>query len=177
MRDVTCHAFRGGRCVASGPVAEVALALIGQDAGVLIFDDADGRPIDLDLSGGAEAVQARYSAKPAGRGRPRLGVVPREVTLLPRHWEWLAAQPGGASAALRKLVEAAQQADDGETDQRLARDAAYRVMSALAGDLPHFEEAARALYKDDTALLARLMAGWPQDIAAHVQRLREGVAA
>ncbi|MFY0534142.1 DUF2239 family protein [Nannocystis pusilla] len=31
-----------------------------------------------------------------GPGRPKLGVVSREVSLLPRHWEWLERQPSGS---------------------------------------------------------------------------------
>ncbi len=77
-------------------------------------------------------------AEPRGRGRPKLGVVAREVTLLPRHWDWLNAQPGGASVALRKLVEQARRANGDADRARAAREAAYHFMSAMAGDLPAF---------------------------------------
>src|SRR4029079_4156101 len=68
------------------------------------------------------------AAEPRGRGRPRLGVVAREGTLLPRHWEWLGTQPGGASVVLRKLVEEARRANGDADRTRAARDAAYRFM-------------------------------------------------
>ena len=109
--------------------------------------------------------------EPRGRGRPRLGVVAREVTLLPRHWEWLGAQPGGASVALRKLVEAARRASGDLDRSRAARDAAYHFMSAMAGNLPGFEEASRALFADDRRQFVALIAGWPGDIRDHIVKL------
>ena len=109
--------------------------------------------------------------EPRGRGRPKLGVVAREVTLLPRHWEWLGAQPGGASVALRKLVDEARRAS-GDTDRaRAARDAAYHFMSAMAGNLAGFEEASRALFADDRRRFVGLIAGWPDDIRDHIVKL------
>jgi hypothetical protein len=108
------------------------------------------------------------------RGRPRLGVVSREVTLLPRHWEWLASQPGGASVALRKLVEAARK-DRRETDRlRAARDATYRFMTVLAGNEPAYEEAVRALFAEDLQRLTSLSRQWPRDVAEHAIRLASG---
>src|SRR5882724_12202215 len=156
-------AFLGHRRLVSGPLAEVALAVLKASHSaaaepIVIFDDANGRPIDLDLRGTERDIVARLpqpasnpetladdlsAAEPRGRGRPKLGVVPREVTLLPRHWEWLGAQPGGASVALRKLVEAARRANQ-ETDQlRQRQEAAFHFMSAMAGNEPNFEEASR----------------------------------
>jgi hypothetical protein len=110
-------------------------------------------------------------AEPRGRGRPKLGVVAREVTLLPRHWDWLGAQPGGASVALRKLVEDARRANGDRDRQRAARDAAYHFMSTMAGDLPGFEEASRALFADDRRRFAELIADWPVDIRDHIVKL------
>jgi len=190
-------AFDGHRRLASGPLAMVALA-VRQAAGdamsgsILIFDDATGRSIDLDLRGTADDIRARYAAPSAdasggagepagagvaeqrGRGRPKLGVVSREVTLLPRHWEWLGAQPGGASVALRKLVEDARRTHAAADRQRDAQARAYHFMSAMAGDLPGFEEAARALYANDPARLAELIAGWPDDVRDHALALARG---
>ena len=91
-------------------------------------------------------------------------MVAREVTLLPRHWEWLARQPGGASITLRRLVEAARKGDTGAADARARTEAAYRFMAAMAGDLPGFEEAARALFAGDRARLEIHMSQWPPDI-------------
>ncbi len=110
-------------------------------------------------------------AAPRGPGRPRLGVVAREVTLLPRHWEWLGGQPGGASVALRKLVEQARKANGGRDRQRRAQEAAYRFMSALAGDLAGFEEAIRALFAGDRARFDQLVAPWPVDVGEYARRL------
>lgn len=105
------------------------------------------------------------------RGRPTLGVVGREVTLLPRHWDWLNAQPGGASVSLRKLVDQARKTGGERERRREAQQRAYRVMAALAGDLPGFEEGSRALFADDLARLEVIAADWPPDVAAYVLRL------
>ena len=182
-------AFIGQQRLASGPLAEVALAVMktfrgSAEASILIFDDANGRPLDLDLRGTERDIVARLPqpasdpetaadgpAEPRGRGRPKLGVVAREVTLLPRHWEWLGAQPGGASVALRKLVEAARRASGDLDRSRAARDAAYHFMSAMAGNLPGFEEASRALFADDRRGFVGLIAGWPGDIRDHIVKL------
>jgi hypothetical protein len=187
----TFTAFEGQRRLVSGPLAVIALAIKHAERRaaelVTIFSDTTGRAIDLDLRGSDEEILARLPqagstaqtaedapAGPRGRGRPRLGVVAREVTLLPRHWDWLGAQPGGASVALRKLVEAARRAS-GETDRkRAAREAAYHFMSAMAGNLAHFEEASRALFADDRAKFESLIAGWPDDIRDHIARLATG---
>ena len=179
-------AFAGDRLLAAGPLAEVAIAVkmaSGQadHVPILIFDDATGRAIDLDLRGSHRDIIARLpqprAAEPEtapearGRGRPKLGVVSREVTLLPRHWDWLNARPGGASVTLRKLVEEARRANADTDRQRAARDAAYHFMSAMAGDRPGFEEASRALFKGDSARLAELIAEWPMDIRQHLLRM------
>ncbi|RZN31535.1 DUF2239 domain-containing protein [Bordetella pertussis] len=186
-------AFAGHALLAAGPLAEVALAArraADGDAGaaVFIYEDATGRAIDVDTRGTDAEIVARLplplptpvepEAEPEGqpcpaarRGRPRLGVVAREVTLLPRHWDWLAGQPGGASVALRKLVEQARREHAGADALRRGRDAAYTFMSAAAGNLPGFEEAVRALYAGDAERLAAHMAGWPADVRAYALRL------
>jgi hypothetical protein len=180
-------AFEGPRRLVSGPLAEVALVVKRAERRaserVAIFSDATGRPIDLDLRGSDDQTLARLPASPGpaaleeapheprGRGRPKLGVVAREVTLLPRHWEWLTTQPGGASVSLRKLVEAARRANGDKDRSRAARDAAYHFMSAMAGNLPNFEEASRALFADDRRQLTTLIAAWPDDIRDHIVRL------
>jgi hypothetical protein len=114
---------------------------------------------------------------PRGPGRPKLGVAAREVTLLPRHWEWLATQPGGASVALRKLVELAQRQSQATDRVRLLTAVAYKFMSTMAGHLPGFEEASRALFAGDGAALAVRTAAWPTDVRAHVLRLVDGILA
>lgn len=179
--DSTCTAFQGARRIASGPLAEVALAAKrAADRGdtVLVFDDATSRPVELDLRGSEAEVLARLPAPagiepdaPRGPGRPKLGVVAREVTLLPRHWDWLAGQPGGASVTLRRLVEEARRAGEGRDRLRQAQEAAYRFMTAMAGDRPGFEEAARALFAPDRDRFAVLTEAWPADIRDHARRL------
>lgn len=182
-----CTAFAGDRRIASGPLGQVALAVrdaiaAGAEPPVHVFDDASGRIIDLDLRGEDRAILAQVAAitrrregmpdTPTGRrgrGRPRLGVVGREVTLLPRHWDWLQSQPGGASATLRRLVEEARLARDDRPRQ--AQDAAYRFMSATGGDRPGYEEALRALYAGDGAAFRERIRDWPEDIRRHTERL------
>ncbi len=182
-------AFLGLTRLAAGPLAEVAIAVMQASRrpaapSIIIFSDANGQPIDLDLRGTERDVIARLPqpaappdseeqapTEPRGRGRPKLGVVAREVTLLPRHWEWLGAQPGGASVALRKLVEDARRANGDADRARAARDAAYRFMSVMAGNLAGFEEASRALFADDRRRFVGLVAGWPDDIRDHVVKL------
>ena len=117
-----------------------------------------------------ECSEARVD-EPRGRGRPKLGVVPREVTLLPRHWEWLATQPGGASVALRKLVEAARRTYGDKDRIRKAQERAYHFMSAMAGDLPGFEEAIRALFADNRAKFGETIGTWPADVQEYATRL------
>ena len=185
----------------------VKTAIEGGAAGpVLIFGDVSGRVIDVDTRGTAQEVLARLAlaavetawreaaqsaplpspatattaqpdSEPRRRGRPRLGVVAREVTLLPRHWEWLGAQPGGASVALRKLVETARRDNRAGEQSRRMRDAAYHFMSAMAGNLPGFEEAVRALYANEGERLRDLIVAWPRDLREHAIRLAFGDAA
>jgi uncharacterized protein len=187
----TYTAFQGQRLLTAGSLAEIARAIrrVEHDDArpLVIFSDASGRPIDLDLRGTDAEVLARLPnagsgptqedaapAEPRGRGRPKLGVVAREVTLLPRHWDWLNAQPGGASVALRKLVEQARRTGGDADRARMAREAAYHFMSVMAGNLPQFEEAARALFADDRRRMAELIAPWPPDIRDHAVKLAFG---
>ena len=172
----TCTAFAGPRRIAHGSLIEVALAVKACAEPILVFDDATGRVVDLDLRGSDAEIADRLadrSEPPRGRGRPKLGVVAREVTLLPRQWDWLAAQPGGASQALRRLVDQARKADGGQTEAKAARERTYRVIAALAGDLPDFEEAARALFAGDLASFAERMASWPADVSAYALGLAD----
>ncbi|MBW9104395.1 DUF2239 family protein [Paraburkholderia phenoliruptrix] len=195
----TCSAFEGHRLIASGELAPVALAVKqvlerGEQAPVLVFDDTTAAPVEFDLRGTAQEILARLNSAqtessrdtsneaqaadasdaavaPRGRGRPKLGVVAREVTLLPRHWDWLNAQPGGASVALRKLVETARAAGEHHDRKRAAQEAVYRFMTALAGNLPDYEEATRALYAGDRPRFEEKIAQWPEDVRAYTARL------
>jgi hypothetical protein len=167
--------FVGYRLAARGDLATVALAAHAhRDERLTIFDETTGHAIDLDLRGAGEEVLARLvapaSSKPT-RGRPKLGVTAREVTLLPRHWDWLATQPGGASASLRRLVDQARREAGGADELRQMREATYRVMTTLAGDLPGYEEAARALFANDRERFDQLTADWPFDIGDYLREL------
>ena len=158
--------FLKGEVVARGRPEEVvpamrALQPLARSSDLLAFDDDSGRQIDLDLRPEAPPL-------PRPRGRPALGVAAREVTLLPRHWEWLANQRGGASAMLRGLVEAAIRAGRPARDRH---DAAYRFLSAIAGDLPHFEEAVRELYQDNRMGYDHYTRDWPPAISEHGRML------
>lgn len=165
-------AFEGPSRLSRGSLAEAAVAAWrahqrGSQAPVLVFDGETGAVVDLDLRGEEAEVAARHAPAPAcvpARGRPKLGVTAREVTLLPRHWDWLAKQPGGASAALRRLVDTARNAEGDAGRERAAREAAYRFMLAVGGDLPGFEDAARALFAGDLDKLRSSLVEWPEDI-------------
>jgi hypothetical protein len=177
-------AFAGDQCFASGDSAQVAraarrLSAKSGDKPILAFDAATGEQVELDLRGLDEAPRKDFAAaserQPAperrGPGRPRLGVIAREVTLLPRHWDWLASQPGGASVALRKLVHQATRANVDKDRTRAAQNAAYRFMSAMAGNRAGFEDAARALFAGDAQTFNRLVAVWPRDVRDQTRRL------
>ena len=196
-------AFAGARRILSGPPAEVAVAAKAEisaqeQAPVLVFDES-GRVVDIDFRGTDDDVIARLALEPAigssesvngdnpspylesptprGRGRPKLGVVAREVTLLPRHWDWLATQPGGASAAVRRLVDDARQSRATKDRLRQAKESAYRFMSAMAGNEEGFEEATRALFADNEARFAEMTQNWPHDVRDHARMLAARVFA
>jgi uncharacterized protein len=177
-------AFAGEHCIASGDLARVAraarkFAVAGSHKPILAFDAATGEQIDLDLRGteeqpsrrSASAARGRIEEEPRGPGRPKLGVVAREVTLLPRHWDWLASQPGGASVALRKLVQHGMRANAGKDRIRASQNAAYQFMSAMAGNRAGFEEAARALFAGDARSFNRRVDAWPKDVRDLVKKL------
>jgi hypothetical protein len=190
--QVTYIAFEGDRCIASGGVRDVVSATKTtldrrNDASVQIFDGSTGGPVEIDFRGSIDDVLARLPeaadraaaaedavATPRGPGRPKLGVVAREVTLLPRHWEWLAQQPGGASVALRRLVDEARRTGEDGDRIRQAQEAAYRFMSVAAGNKPHYEDAIRALFGGDAACFEKLIAEWPADIRKHASLFAAG---
>ena len=168
---MSCTAFRDGKKIAGGTSSQVAAVIRHWPQGtVLVFNDSNGQQMDLDLRD-ADPAQDTATAETRGRGRPRLGVVAREVTLLPRHWDWLSAQPGGASVALRKLVDEARRTRGDADRMRAAQEAAYRFMSAVAGNLPGFEEALRALFAYDRRRFSDLVAKWPEDVRDYAVKL------
>jgi hypothetical protein len=167
--------FSGDRLLVRGDLAAAAKAAYASSTEALvIIDSSTGRVVDLDLRGALQDVLVRLAptAAPA-RGRPKLGVIAREVTLLPRHWDWLATQPGGASATLRRLVDQARRETVDADAVRQTQEVTYRVMTALAGDRPGYEEATRALFARDRARFEGLVAAWPKDVAAYIGELSE----
>lgn len=192
----SCTAFQGTRLLVAGSLATVALAVKSASEHdvtlpILVFNDATGRTIEFDLRGSADDVMARLShpleavearsrrspdasTTPRGPGRPKLGVIGREVTLLPRHWEWLAEQPSGASVALRRLVDDAKRNSGPKEKMRTAQERAYHFMHAMAGNFPGFEEATRALFANDPSRLEQHMASWPDDVRSYATRLASG---
>jgi uncharacterized protein len=174
--QATCTAFDGLRLLASGSRAEVALAVkrahaAGAAGPLLVFDDRSGRPVEFDLRGSEAEVLARLQPPARGPGRPRLGVTAREVTLLPRHWDWLASQPGGASAVLRRLIEQAIRGGDTAQRAREAAESVDRFMLAMTGNLPGHEEASRAFWRGERAQFDQRIERWPADVREHLRRL------
>ncbi|RTL53962.1 MAG: DUF2239 family protein [Bradyrhizobiaceae bacterium] len=175
-------AFDGNHCISSGPLASAAKEIKVYlencpDAQILAFDSKTSQPVEIDLRGSAADVHAKLppadEAKetPRGPGRPKLGVIAREITLLPRHWEWLAKQPGGASVAIRKLIEEARKS--GADAKRTAQESAYRFITAMAGNAPHYEEALRALFANEDTRFHALTESWPRDIRDHARTLAQ----
>ena len=181
--------FDGWKSIAYGSLETNALAVkrameSGPSGPVLTFNDHTGCVLEIDIRGTdaetlarlqaespndavkeSESVEADQSSlQPRGRGRPKLGVIAREVTLLPRHWDWLSAQPGGASVALRKLVEGAKRSAATRDDRRRTQERAYQFMSVMAGDMASFEESTRALFAGDSHKYIQLVAEWPGDV-------------
>lgn len=185
--ETPCAAFLGTSRIASGPLIEVAAeakAVLSKNrtASILIFDDASGGLVEVDFRGTKRDLVRRLRElaspepdpepkAPRGPGRPKLGVVSREVTLLPRQWDWLSDQPGGASVTLRRLVEGARRANAAVDRQRAARNAAYKFMVAMAGDEPGFEDASRALFAGDCQAFETAVGDWPRDVRDHVKKL------
>jgi uncharacterized protein len=169
--------FEGVRRIAEGSLAEVAVGvktLVDSEGlllPVLIFDMRTGEVVDVDFRGEPGEVALRLADAPRGPGRPKLGVVAREVTLLPRHWEWLASQPGGASVALRRLVDEARRDKEQVDRVRTGREATYKFIRALAGNEAGFEEATRALFAGSRQLFETHTAGWPPDVRELALRL------
>ena len=182
-----CTAFAGIHRIASGELRHVALIAkqvfdSEPSQSILVFEDATGVVVELPLELPAAELLRTLNATPAepelaaptaarGPGRPRLGVVAREITLLPRHWDWLSAQPGGASVTLRRLVENARKLTAHGDRRGVAQEAAYRFMHALAGNLPGYEDATRALFAGNFTRFEEVLARWPEDVREHASLL------
>ncbi|WFU56217.1 DUF2239 family protein [Bradyrhizobium pachyrhizi] len=182
-------AFEGEHRIGAGDLPEVARAAKqhldhSKDAAILVFNGRTSALVDIDFRGSVDDVLARLPqpapardeepaapTAPRGPGRPKLGVVAREITLLPRHWDWLAQQKGGASVAIRKLIDEARRSSGDKDRTRSAQEATYRFMTTMAGNRPNYEDAIRALFAHDRRRFATLIADWPADIRDHAIRL------
>lgn len=195
MSSQNLTVFSEEKCFASGDLATVidALLPLSKISTYLIFNDHTGKAIEIDLRGTTQEIYARTlktypnlkdhvissapdieikdETAPRGRGRPKLGVVAKEITLLPRHWEWLAEQSSGASAAIRRLVDEARKQHTRRDAAKKAHERTYQFMMAVAGNLPLYEEALRALFANDTKALATCIAGWPSDTRNYIEKL------
>lgn len=184
-------AFDGHKLLTQGPLEDVVLKIkrhvkSNPNSNLLVFSDSSGKQMDFDLHGTEKEVLQKLKiylvpelSSPAlvGPGRPKLGVVAREISLLPRHWEWLSTQSGGASATIRRLVDDAKKSSTGKDLVKQAQERTYKFMSAIAGDLPRYEEALRALYKKDKALFKSQIADWPTDVKDYTKNLSADVFA
>jgi uncharacterized protein len=188
--DMHCTAFHGDRIVASGTL-ELVVSQVKEVidecelSQTLIFKDATGEQIEIDFRGSIADVRKRLAVHPDAEGslpnrnsekhrrvgRPKLGVVAGEVTLLPRHWEWLKSQPGGASVTLRKIIDEARHIHEKQDEVRKAQETTYRFMAVMAGNKPHYEEALRALYAGDSLRFYELINNWTEDIRNHIKQL------
>ncbi len=189
--ESTYVVFVGTRLAACGDlvtVLEKTKRLVDQEAegkkleqdAILLFEEQTGEQVDFDMRGSLDEVLSRIPEHPLrnkseptptrGPGRPKLGIVCREVCLLPQHWEWLAEQPGGPSAVLRRLVYEAAQREPNEQQARKGRDATERIMAAIAGNLPGYEEASRALWNGQADRFEQLVRNWPGDIGQYLVR-------
>jgi uncharacterized protein len=184
----TYTAFDSQQLLFQGTLSEVVLKIkkrLGRadHSSVLIFSDETGKTMDFNFQGSEKDVQKRLEVfvsdgipkESSGPGRPKLGVISREISLLPRHWEWLASQPGGASTILRTLVEEAAKKSTGSISVKQLQERVYRFLSVMAGDLPAYEEALRALYKRDKSKFTALIKEWPRDIRSHSLELAKPV--
>jgi hypothetical protein len=184
----TYTAFEGTHRLFHGSLEEVVLKIkkrLGksENSSVLIFSDSTGKTMDFNFQGSEKDVLKRlevYVSKDetreaSGPGRPKLGVISREVSLLPRHWEWLATQPGGASATIRKLIEEARKKSSGTVSAKQVQERVYRLMSVIAGDMAGYEEALRALYKGDKKLFSHHIKEWPRDVRDYLAEMAKPV--
>ncbi|WP_227318990.1 DUF2239 family protein [Cedecea davisae] len=187
MTTITLTAFQQQRLIARGSLSELLRQIQATQVGnepIFIFNDQNGKRLDIHAHGDAASAIAAYpelaerqteeATAVKSRGRPKLGVLAKEVTLLPRHWDWLATQPGGASATLRKLIEQARKASEPADNKRRRHERAYQFMHEVAGDLPDYEACLRALFADDETAFNAATEGWPQDIRHYATRLAFG---
>ncbi len=190
LKSQTYTAFLGHDLLAKGALERVVLAVkqklkADSTASILVFSDLTGKEMDFDLRGSEKEVLGRLQVfmgsalpqEPVGPGRPKLGVVAREVSLLPRHWEWLSTQSGGASATIRRLIDEVRRDLSGKVLRKQAQERTHKFMTSIAGNFPNFEEALRALYLKDANKFSEQISPWPKDVRKHVKELAAPVFA
>ncbi len=175
--QMTYTAFLDEQCLVNGTLVDVATAIQQHanqsNATLLIFNDQTGKQIDLDISGSKQDIQQRYAEPEMVKkvGRPKLGVISREITLQQKHWDWLDQQSSSASAVIRKLIDNELNDPSSESNRMLAKQATDRFMSAMLGNMPNYEEATRALYQGDQAVFLKLIKDYPLDPQQYIRRL------
>lgn len=178
--NITLSVFHGYQRIYQGDLQGLIQQINTKNANTtfLIFNDSTGKVLDINFNGSADQIYQsviltypELESKPKTRGRPKLGVVAKEITLLPRHWEWLAEQRGGASATLRRLIDQARKATLAESQQRKMHERTYQFLNAIAGNLPNYEECLRALFANDLVAFQKYLTEWPQDIQAYAKQL------
>lgn len=188
-KALTFTAFNGDELIARGALLDVALKLkdrLTKNRGMsfFVFDDRTCKTVEVDLRGTKDDLRNRLrdtednkESPSPGPGRPKLGVICREISLLPRHWDWLNLQPGGASSALRRLVEDAKKRNSPQDRIRMAQEVTYRFMHTMGGNLAGYEEALRSLYSRDRQKFKEHTATWPRDVRKHTWKIAESVFA
>lgn len=178
--NITLSVFNGYQRIYQGDLQGLIQQINTKNANatLLIFNDSTGKILDINFNGSADQIYQsviltypELELKPKTRGRPKLGVVAKEITLLPRHWEWLAEQRGGASATLRRLIDQARKATLAESQQRKMHERTYQFLNAIAGNLPNYEECLRALFANDLVTFKKYLTEWPKDIQAYAEQL------
>lgn len=165
-------AFRGDTRIITDSLFNVALALQKQsEMNVLVFNDQTGQQIDLDLSGSEDDLKQRYTEVEYVKkvGRPKLGVISREITLQQKHWNWLDQQSSSASAVIRKLIDKELNDPSSESNIMLAKQAIDHFMLAMLGNMPNYEEATRALYQGNKSHFLALIHNYPKDLKVYLE--------
>lgn len=185
----TYTAFDNTSIIAHGSLRDVILKtkkILGksENSSFLIFSDSTGKTIDFNFQGTEKEILKRLEIfvsnsdekiELARPGRPKLGVISREISLLPRHWEWLATQSSGASSSIRNLIEDAIKKSTSKVSLKQQQEKVYRVMTTLAGDLDGYEEAIRSLYKRDRESFIKFTKGWSKDLRSYLEKLTNDV--
>lgn len=185
--DTICIAFSGDIKISSGPILKVAEAtkkhLIKKpNSDIQIFDHDTGQFLEVDFRGSLSQVVERMkksfiieTEKIRGPGRPKLGVVSKEITLLPKHWDWLNLQANGASGSIRKLIDEAMKRNVAKDELKRSQNSVYKFMTIMAGNYPLYEEALRAFYANDNAKFKYIITNWPKDVRDHLLKMTDQI--